>query len=47
MYVLAGGGRGTEGGGLDGGSGLVGLVALLEEELDATVLGGLDTEGLQ
>ena len=44
--VLAGGLAGAEGGGLDGGRGLVVLVGLLDQKCDATLLAGDDTDGL-
>lgn len=44
--VLAGGLAGAEGGGLDGGRGLVVLVGLLDEKGDAALLAGDDTDGL-
>lgn len=44
--VLAGALGGAEAGGLGGGGGLVVLVGLLDEELDAAVLSGNDTDGL-
>jgi hypothetical protein len=44
--VLAGGLLGTEAGGLDGGSGLVVHVALLDQESDTAVLAGNDTDCL-
>lgn len=43
---LAGGLAGAEGGGLDGGRGLVVLVGLLDEKGDAALLAGDDTDGL-
>lgn len=44
--VLAGGLVGAEGGGLDGGCGLVVLVGLLGEKSDTTLLAGDDTDSL-
>ena len=44
--VLAGGLAGAEGGGLDGGRGLVVLVGLLDEKGDTALLAGDDADGL-
>lgn len=44
--VLAGGLAGAEGGGLDGGCGLVVLVGLLDEKGDTALLAGDDADGL-
>jgi hypothetical protein len=44
--VLAGGLVGTEGGGLDGGRGLVVLVGLLDQKGDTALLAGNDTDSL-
>lgn len=46
MYVLASRAAGPEGGDLDVGRGLVGLLGLLGEENDAAVIAGLNTDGL-
>jgi hypothetical protein len=44
--VLAGRSLGTEGAGLDGSSGLVVLVALLDQKSDTAVLAGNETNSL-
>ena len=44
--VLAGGLAGTEGGGLDGGRGLVVLVGLLDQKCDTTLFSGNDADSL-
>jgi hypothetical protein len=44
--VLAGGLVGAEGGGLDGRSGLVVLVGLLDQKSDTALLAGNDTDSL-